>query len=489
MPNLSKMMLVLFSIGFILTVAGADSNCVARNDEAMALVNGTRVLETLRELQRFGATGEGLHGLGVSRRALTAADMEARRWLAERMKAAGLRNVRFDGIGTLIGEGGATSAPALLIGSHSDTQPMGGWLDGALGVVYAIEAARVLHAIHGLSTQAAAWTVVDWQDEEGRFGTLTASRNFAGIAAPPLEPGGPLATARAEAGLDGVPLYEYRTARPGGFLGALEAHIEQGSRLERANASLGVVSAIVGMRQLILTLSGRQDHAGGCAMPDRADATLAAMRVAVGIDEALHAAEWARRPGQEAVWTVTSLDGFVSHSTVPGAASLKIQFRAPEEDTLERIEELVIAHCERRDEVSVHGSAGHESAHNEGRTLPPLSSGRAVKCTVAPAREPTRAAPMDQALRACVRSAARAAIAAAAETSAPPLEMPSRAIHDAAPLASVMPSAMLFVPSIGGISHSFDEHTHDADIVIGAKAFAAAAHAIVQGRKCSDDGE
>jgi N-carbamoyl-L-amino-acid hydrolase len=112
------MMLVLFSIGFILTVAGAYSNCVARNDEAMALVNGTRVLETLRMLQRFGATGKGLHGLGVSRRALTAADMEARRWLAERMKAAGLRNVRFDGIGTLIGEGGATSAPALLIGSQ-----------------------------------------------------------------------------------------------------------------------------------------------------------------------------------------------------------------------------------------------------------------------------------------------------------------------------------------------------------------------------------
>ena len=109
---------------------------------------------------------------------------------------------------------------------------------------------------------------------------------------------------------------------------------------------------------------------------------------------------------------------------------------------------------------------------------------------MAPAREPTRAAPMDRALRACVRSAARAAIAAGSDggesESVPPMEMPSRAIHDAAPLASVMPSAMLFVPSIGGISHSFDEHTHEADIVTGAKAFAAAADAIVRGRKCSE---
>ena len=126
------------------------------------------------------------------------------------------------------------------------------------------------------------------------------------------------------------------------------------------------------------------------------------------------------------------------------------------------------------------------------------------------ARAPTRAAPMDKAMHSSVLAAASMimtgsngggggngvgggasdgtsgnARAADGTDGQVPLLMSSRAIHDAAPLASVMPSAMLFVPSIGGISHSFDEHTHDEDIVMGAKAYVAAAEAIVSGRDCS----
>ena len=123
-----------------------------------ALVNATRVLDDLRALRSFGATGGGLHGFGVSRRGLTPEDIAARRWVADKMETAGLRSTRLDAIGTVFGEGGDPDAPALLMGSHTDTQPKGGWLDGALGVIYALEAARVLHE----GGAPGAWAVVDF---------------------------------------------------------------------------------------------------------------------------------------------------------------------------------------------------------------------------------------------------------------------------------------------------------------------------------------
>jgi N-carbamoyl-L-amino-acid hydrolase len=333
-----------------------------------ALVNTSRVLDDLHTLRSFGGTGGGLHGFGVSRRGLTPADVESRRWVANKMEGAGLRSVRLDGIGTVFGEGGDPRAPALLMGSHTDTQPQGGWLDGALGVVYALEAARLLHE----SGAPGAWAVIDFQDEEGRFSTLTASRAFAGVLpAPPLHLP-ELAAGRAEAGLSGRPILTHTTAReptsdrpsersPQPWLGFFEAHIEQGPRLERANASLGVVTAIVGMRQLILTFSGRQDHAGGCPMDERADAGLAAMRYAAALDASIHEA-CAGDACDGAVWTFPDLKGFVSHSTVPGNATLTFQFRAPSEPTLDLLDRLARDHCEA------------DAARRLAEGLPPLSS-------------------------------------------------------------------------------------------------------------------
>ena len=420
-----------------------------------ALVNTTRVLATLATLRSFGATHGGIHGRGVSRPSLSPADVAARRWLASEFADAGLRAVRIDGLGTVFGEGGSENAPALLMGSHSDSQPEGGWLDGALGVAYALEASRVLHE----ASAPGAWAAISFADEEGRWSTLTGSRSFAGLAAPPLS-NPELAAARADAGLADAPLLHHSDARAGPWLGFLEAHIEQGPRLERANASLGVVTAIVGMRQLRLLLRGEQNHAGGCPMDERADAGLAAMRLAAGLDAAIRSK---LTDEDAAVWTFPLFDGFVSHSTVPGATNLTLQFRAPTEAPLDTIEALARAHCE-GDRASL--------------GLQPLSSARPVMCTVEPARAPIAVTPMDSELVSCVAAAARAAAASPAAV----LTMPSRAIHDAAPVAKVMPTAMLFVPSIGGISHSFDEHTHDEDIAVGAVAYVGAAAGIVLGQ-------
>ena len=154
---------------------------------------------------------------------------------------------------------------------------------------------------------------------------------------------------------------------------------------------------------------------------------------------------------------------------MPGATNLTLQFRAPTEAPLDTIEALARAHCE-GDRASL--------------GLQPLSSARPVSCTVEPARAPIAVTPMDSELVSCVAAAARAAAA----TSAAVLTMPSRAIHDAAPVAKVMPTAMLFVPSIGGISHSFDEHTHDEDIAVGAVAYVGAAAGIVLGQCAAEPG-
>jgi N-carbamoyl-L-amino-acid hydrolase len=420
----------------------------------LAFFNATRVVEDLHTLQSFGATGGGRFGLGVSRRALTEADVRAREWLASRFEDAGLRQVRLDGIGTVYGEGGSDQAPALLIGSHSDTQPQGGWLDGALGVIFGLEAARVLHQ----GGAPGAWALAAWQDEEGRFGSLTASSAFAAESGglPTVHSHEELHDARLRAGLDGKQIVTMAD-RPAGWLGYMEAHIEQGPQLELLNKTVGIVSSIVGMRQLIIRCRGEQNHAGSTRMADRKDATRAAMRLSVAVDDSLRSLCEAEYEDEcLAVWTFAKLTGFVSHSTIPGDANLTLQFRAPEEALLERMERLV------RKTVSTFQDA--------------------ATCDVFHDRQSVSARQMDPGLQACLTEAARSTLGVERVH-----HMHSAAIHDASPIASIMPASMLFVPSIEGKSHTFDEHTHEADIRDGARVFAAAVAALTLGH-CSAEG-
>ena len=422
----------------------------------LSLVNTSRVLDDLTMLRRFGATGGGIHGRGVSRPALSPDDMLARRWLVAQFEEAGLVS-HIDGMGTVHGHGGSESAPALLMGSHTDTQPEGGFLDGALGVLYALEAARVLRDVEA----SGAWHVASFIDEEGRFSTLTGSKAFAGGSVPWENAGRgtggvTLAQAAAAANLSNVPVVTWKD-RPAGYLGYLEAHIEQGPMLERRNASLGVVSSIVGQAQLRITCDGEQNHAGTTLMRDRKDAALKAMQLGVAID-AEFSAMCQEEEGDEcsSVWTLSGLTGFVSDSTVPGSANLTLQMRSPSQQYLDRM--LALA---------------------ETRTA--TTAADRVPCRAKIARPPSKAVPMDEELQRCILAASNAAVGPAA-ADAKVLVMHSGALHDAAPIAAVMPAAMLFVPSIKGISHSYDEHTHDADLALGAKAFVGAAASALMGQ-------
>jgi beta-ureidopropionase / N-carbamoyl-L-amino-acid hydrolase len=405
----------------------------------MPAINAERLLADLRTLRSIGA-----HGRGVVRPAFSAADMQARRWLAEKFAEASL-DATIDGVGNVLGRS-RRPGKALLIGSHSDTQPTGGWLDGALGVVYALEVVRSLAADPAARTFAV--DAVSFQDEEARFVGCLGSRSLTGALPAALEQdaadsdGVPLAQALRDAGLSGVAPVRLERER---YVGFVEAHIEQGPELEIARRQIGVVTAIVGLRSIRFVFRGQQNHAGTTMMTRRRDAATALYELAYRVNEAFPQAA-----AERSVWTMGRVRVEPNAtSIVPGYAELDLQFRdAAEEplDAFETIAERLVAEINARGGVTV----------------------EAIR-----ARAPIAPSTMDPTLS--------AHIAQAAERHAPGAwqRMPSGAFHDAGIMSAFMPSAMLFIPSIGGISHDFAEDSRDDDIVLGCQVLADAAAAIL----------
>jgi len=410
----------------------------------MVEIDGERLLADLKKLRTFGACGT-----GVVRTALSEVDMAARRWLCERMQAAGLE-ASIDGVGNVIGRS-PKPGPALLIGSHSDTQPRGGWLDGALGVIYGLEVARAL--AESPETDSLAVDVASWMDEEGTYLGFLGSRSFCEdlrdevVAEARNYQGHRLLDALEAAGLAGVARI---TLEPDRYCGYLEAHIEQGPYLEAEGKRIGVVTAIIGMRDHVIAFKGVQNHAGTTPMPLRKDAGRTLVELAHRVHE-----EFPRIAGPRTVWTIGRIElDPGSPSIIPGQARMWLQFRDPEDARLDALEEHARALVE--------------------------ASNRAGPCEVSmtPLRDAVKPAVMDAELQ--------KHLAAAAEQHAPGawMSMPSGAGHDAQVLATRLPAGMLFVPSIGGVSHDFAEDTAEADIVLGCRVLATgAARALGAARK------
>src|SRR5580700_8659082 len=205
--------------------------------------DGARVLADLNTLRGIGAYRTGVHKPTFSE-----AHMRSLAWLAERLPEAGLA-AEIDGIGNVLGTS-AKSGPKLLAGSHLESQNYAGWLDGPLGVVYALETARVLNPDPDVN---GAVEVAAWCDEEGHFGSFLGSRSYVGNvteadidAARDRSSRRTMREALREAGLAGRARI---TAERGRHIGYLEAHIEQGQRLESAGLAIGVVTSIVGIWQ------------------------------------------------------------------------------------------------------------------------------------------------------------------------------------------------------------------------------------------------
>jgi len=257
-------------------------------------VDADRLLGDLRTLRGFGAIGT-----GVVRLSLSAVDLEARHWLRDRMREAGLL-AEIDGVGNVVGRS-PNPGPALLIGSHSDTQPRGGWLDGALGVIYGLEVARAL--LDDPATAGLAVDPVAWVDEEATFLSCFGSRAYCGlldrsdIDRASDADGRPLTEALDRAGLGGLPAAA--RPEPGRHVGYLEGHIEQGANLERDALHIGVVEAIVGIRSFDIHFTGEQNHAGSTPMPLRRDAGMALLRFGARLDD-----RFRELAGPRTVWTM-----------------------------------------------------------------------------------------------------------------------------------------------------------------------------------------
>jgi N-carbamoyl-L-amino-acid hydrolase len=228
-------------------------------------------------------------------------------------------------------------------------------------------------------------------------------------------------------------------AEHGRHVGYLEAHIEQGRTLESGGLSIGVVTSIVGIWQYRITFTGEQNHAGTTRMEIRRDAGLALARFCVAIDD--------RFPiscGPRTVWTTgrITLDPGAP-SIIPGGAEMLFQIRDDDPGVIEHLEDLL------------RSMAADASAQGRcGVTVERIRTG-------APALMNAR---FQQAIEA----------ASVAFAGGRFVRMPSGAGHDAQVLATIMPAGMLFVPSIGGISHHWSENTDDADIVTGAEVFVEA---------------
>jgi beta-ureidopropionase / N-carbamoyl-L-amino-acid hydrolase len=395
-------------------------------------VEGARVLADLHALRAIGPYKTGVHKPTFSE-----PHLRSLQWLVQRLPEAGLAG-GIDGIGNVLGTS-TKPGPKLLAGSHLESQNHAGWLDGPLGVVYALEAARVINRD---SNTNGAVEVASWCDEEGHFGHFLGSRSYVGgvteadiDAACDRNIGKSMRDALREAGLAGRRA-QYERGR---HIGYLEAHIEQGETLESSDLKIGIVTSIVGIWQYRITFKGEQNHAGTTRMAIRRDAGLALARFCVDIDDRFPAA-----CGPRTVWTTgrITLDPGAP-SIIPGAAEMLFQIRDDDPAVIARLEDLLRS---RAAEVDKQG-----------------------RCSVAVERIRTGApALMDVSFQQAIEQAS------AAFAGGRSLRMPSGAGHDAQILATVMPAGMLFVPSIGGISHHWTENTADADIVTGAEVFVEA---------------
>ncbi len=384
------------------------------------------------DIDALAAIGRAPSG-GLRRLAFTEEFEAARGWLLERMAAAGLE-ARSDAAGNVIGRMGPAGA-SVMSGSHIDAVPDGGPLDGALGVLAALECARTI--AEAGTPLARALEVAAFADEEGRFIGCMGSRALAGrlsadevFAAKDFE-GTPLAEAMRRAGLEPERVAE-AARRPGQIAAFVELHIEQGPILEHEDIPIGVVHSIVGINQCDLRFAGEADHAGTTPMELRKDAFMGAAHYAAEARELV-----LEKGSSHARLTF----GIVE--TKPQAANI-----VPYEARLRQ--ELREASPEALDALAA------DTRRLAARVAERF--GLAVEVDDVFRTVPTGLSPKVQAV---IRESCEALGLAS-------LAMSSGAGHDAQVMAAIAEAGLIFVPSKGGRSHRADEWTEWDAIERGA---------------------
>lgn len=407
-------------------------------------VDGDQMRQDFEALARIGATPEG----GVNRPTFSDAHFGARRWFLARAEAAGL-DTRVDTAGNhsaVLRSRRPRDARVFLLGSHLDSVSGGGRYDGALGVVAALQ---VLLAVKQAGIDLPfALEAIDFTDEEGTLVGLLGSEALAGtlrIESLQSPRGGraALVAGLERAGLPEQRLFEARRD-PRSLAGYLELHIEQGPRLEREGVKIGIVTRIVGSRSFRLVLRGVGGHAGTLPMDARRDAAVAAASVILSVREiVIH-----DFPGS----VITVGDVRVepgAFNVVPGVARLALEFRSQDEAELDAIESAVFARLR-----------ADAEARGIGLEVSPVARWQPT------ALDPGMADAIERVATALGLSTKR---------------LPSGAGHDAQVLAAVTPTGMIFVPSVGGVSHDPREYTAWDDVVNGANVLLGTVVALAAG--------
>lgn len=390
-------------------------------------VNGERVGEHILKLAEFGKNPQG----GVSRVAYSDADKQGREYVLGLMKDAGLE-VKIDAAGNLIGRRGGSenNLKPLLIGSHIDTVPEGGNYDGVVGSMGAIEVAQTLAEQKvGLRHPL---EVVIFQNEEGG---LIGSRAMDGeLTEQELDlvsrSGKTIREGIRFIGGDPAKLSEVKRNK-GDIAAYLELHIEQGNILDTEKINIGVVEGIVGINWWDVTIEGFANHAGTTAMNNRQDALLAAAKFIEAVNRVVTSV-----PGRQVgtVGRINALPG--APNVIPGKVVLSLELRDLDAAKIKMVYDKIRVEAQKIATASKTKFEFKEINVN----IP---------------------APTDTRIRSLISDAAR-------ELGLTTKRLPSGAGHDAQDMARLGPVGMIFVPSVGGISHSPREFSHPADITNGA---------------------
>jgi N-carbamoyl-L-amino-acid hydrolase len=397
-------------------------------DEMLDLrVNAQRLEQRIAALAEFGKNAHG----GLDRVAFSDADIKARKYLITLMKEAGL-DVTVDEAGNVIGrrEGQESDLPPIMFGSHSDTVPDGGKYDGALGVLGAVECAQVL-CENNVQTKHPLEVIV-FTDEEGG---LVGSRALTGSLTPDaleVKSHSGKTVRQGIIDLGGDPKKLDRVVRQKGDIKAfLEIHIEQGKILETKGVDIGVVEGIVGISWWNVTIEGFANHAGTTPMNMRQDSLLAAAHLITAVN-----------------LVVTSLPG----SQVGTVGRIRAEPGAPNV-----IPGKVVMSLELRDLSGEKIQSLYEKIEEEAQAIALQTDTKISFSSIDAMAIP---APTDVRIREYINESAK-------ELGLSTLFIPSGAGHDAQDMAKITPTGMIFIPSVGGISHSPKEYSRPQDITNG----------------------
>ncbi|RMF24913.1 MAG: Zn-dependent hydrolase [Bacteroidetes bacterium] len=401
--------------------------CFPLHSQPLPKANQERLVQRLQELAQFKESIKGR----VGRVAFSRADLEARQYIMEQMREAGLE-VYVDFAGNIIGRraGSNEALEPIAFGSHIDTVPNGGDYDGCVGSIGALEVMTLLHE-HGIRTEHPLEMII-FTDEEGG---LTGSRALVGKLAPDAldlmtHSGKTIGEGIRFVGGDPERLDEVRRSK-GDLHAFLELHIEQGAILESKGLQIGVVEGIVGIEWWGVTVEGFANHAGTTPMNMRQDAVLAGARLALAVNEIVNSFE-GRQVGT--VGRFEALPG--APNVIPGKVLMSLEIRDLDREKIWSIYRKIE---ERARTIEKETGCRISFDHLNVSAIP---------------------APTDPRIRAVIAQSAEA-------LGLSYLTMPSGAGHDAQDMAQIAPTGMIFIPSVGGISHSPEEYSRPEDIANG----------------------